>query len=75
LGDAKDDVKGGSDASNSYTQAAAIIEFARHSDFGAEKFLEFVHTIGAVPRSDMAAINKGLLKVYEVDIAGFEEDF
>ncbi|MFT5197590.1 MAG: hypothetical protein ACI87O_000231 [Planctomycetota bacterium] len=75
LGDAKDDVKGGSDAGNSYTQAAAIIEFARHSKFGSEKFLEFVHAIGAVPRSNMAAIEKGLLKVYQVDIAGFEEEF
>ncbi|MCP5021787.1 MAG: hypothetical protein GY930_08410 [bacterium] len=76
LGDADtNNVKGGSDAGNSYTQAAAIIEFARHSDFGSEKFLEFVHVIGSVPRNDMAAINKALLKVYDVDVEGFEEEF
>ncbi len=76
LGDADtENIKGGSDAGNSYTQAAAIIEFARHSDFGSEKFLEFVHAIGAVPRNDMKAINRELLKVYEVDVKGFEEEF
>ncbi|HPF13443.1 MAG: hypothetical protein H6830_06670 [Planctomycetes bacterium] len=68
-------VTGGSDAGESYAQAAALIEFARHSKFGAAKFQEFVHTMGAVPRGDLPAIDAALQKVYQVDIAGFEAEF
>ena len=56
-------------------QAAALIEFVRHSKFGSAKFLEFVHAVGSVPRNDMAAIEAALQRVYGVDIAGFEEEF
>lgn len=76
LGDADPNRKsGGSDAGDSYMQAAALIEFVRHSKFGSEKFLDFVHAIGSVPRNDMKAIEAALQRVYGVDIAGFEEEF
>ncbi len=76
LGDADPNRKsGGSDAGDSYMQAAALIEFVRHSKFGSEKFLDFVHAIGSVPRNDMKAIEAALQRVYGVDVAGFEEEF
>ena len=68
-------ISGGSDAGDSYMQAAALIEFVRHSKFGNAKFLEFVHAVGSVPRNDMAAIEAALQRVYGVDIAGFEDEF
>jgi len=76
LGDADTErIKGGSDAGESYTQAAAIVEFVRHSDFGSDKFLEYIHALGAVPRGSIKEIEKALKKVYNVDIEGFEEEF
>ncbi len=76
LGDADTErVTGGSDAGESYAHAAAIIEFVRHSKFGKKKFLEFVHTVGKVPRGNLKRIEAALQKVYEVDISGFEEEF
>ncbi|MEZ5974501.1 MAG: hypothetical protein R3E96_06575 [Planctomycetota bacterium] len=68
-------VDGGSDSHESYIQAAAIIEFVRHSDFGREKFQDFIHAVGAVPRGNLSAIEGALQKSLGVDIAGFEKEF
>ncbi len=58
-----------------YTQAAAVIEFAKHSKFGAEKFLEWVHAMGKVGRGDLPAIKRGISDVYGVSFEDFEAEF
>lgn len=66
---------GDSGAHNAYLQAASIIDFVRQSRFSRERFQLFIHTIGIVPRSDLASIEESLQRVFEVDIQGFEEEW
>ena len=75
LHSSKDDIRGGSAAGNHYKQAALLIEFLRESKFGKKKFQEFLHRIGKLERNDLAAIERGLLEVYGVDIDGLQEEF
>lgn len=71
----EDDAKGGSKASDHYTEAALLIEFLRESKFGKERFMDFVHEVGAVPRSDLSAIEAVLQSVYGVTIDELNERF
>ena len=67
--------KSGEDtAGNQYEQAALVIEFARESKWGKAKFLDWVHAIGATPRSNVAAIQAAMQRAYGTDIAGFEAE-
>lgn len=68
-------IDGGSNASVAYDQAAAIVEFAKHSDFGREHFLDWVHAIGQVGRGDLPAIREATARVYGVGLAEFEAQF
>jgi len=69
------DIKGGNEAASNYDQAAAVVEFVSESKWGAEKFDEYIHAVGSVPRGDVAAIEQAIKTVYGVDIDGFEERF
>ncbi|MGK0217431.1 MAG: hypothetical protein ACI9HE_000908 [Planctomycetota bacterium] len=72
---AKNDVKGGSGAGDSYNQAASVVEFVRHSKFTKDKFYEYIHGVGAVSRGDLPAIEKVLQKLWKVDVEGFEAEY
>jgi len=67
--------QGSSEASDNYTQAASIIEFARDGKWQPEKFPDFVAKVGGVPRGDLAAIEAALLSVYGVGVEGFQEQW
>ena len=67
--------EGGSAAGGAYDQAAAIIEFCKHSKFAGEKFLDWVHAMGRVGRGDLPAIRRGITQVYGVSLEEFEEEF
>ncbi len=71
----EDSVTGEDEGSMNYRQAAAIIEFAAESKWAGPKFLDFVHTVGAVERNNIDAIEAAIQKVYGVGIEGFEEKF
>ena len=62
-------------AGNHYAQAASIIDFARNSKFGKNKFGEFLHAIGSLRRGDLVAMEAALHQVYDTDIAGFEAEW
>jgi hypothetical protein len=62
-------------ATNQYTQAALFIEFLSKSKFGKAKFQQFIHAVGAVPRSNLGAIQAAFKRVYGVDIEGMEKEF
>ena len=68
-------VKGGNEAGDNYLQAACVIEFARESKWGKERFQDFIHAVGSVPRGDLPAIEEALRKVYGVGVEGFEQEF
>lgn len=68
LRSSEDDVSGDSAASLNYAAAALLVEFLRESDFGKEKFLEWMHATGNVPDNDLAGIEAVLLRVYGVTI-------
>ncbi len=69
------DEKKGEGAHDNYLQAASIIEFARESRFGKDRFDLFLRAVGIVPRGDLKTIEEVLLEVYEVDVAGFEDEW
>lgn len=66
---------GGSNSGLAYTYAASVIEFAKHSKFGRDKFLEWVHGIGKVGRGDLPAIEGVTSRVYGVSLTDFETEF
>lgn len=68
-------IKGGNEAGDSYAQAATIIEFVRHSKFGKDKFQEFIHAVGAVPRSNLPAIEDAIRETLGVDLETFEDEY
>jgi hypothetical protein len=70
----KENTSGESEASSQYEQAALVVEFLRESKFGKDKFQDYIHAVGIVPRNDVSAINAALKKVYGVDIAGLEHE-
>ena len=65
---------GGSEAGDNYTQAAALIEFLRHGKH-KDKFQDFVHAMGRVPRGHLPSIERELQRVLGVDAAGLDADF
>ena len=67
--------EGGSNAGLAYNYAGAIIEFAKHSKFGEEKFLEWVHGIGKVGRGDLPAIQGVTARIYGVTLEELEAEF
>ncbi len=67
--------EGGSNAGLAYNYAGAIIEFAKHSKFGEDKFLEWVHAMGQVARGDLPAIRAAVSRVYGVTLEEFEAEF
>lgn len=71
----QDNVSGESSAGNNYTQAASIIAFLHDSKFGRDRFQEFVHAMGRVPRGDLEHINTVLRLVYGVDVDGLEAEW
>lgn len=66
---------GGSNSGVAYKHAAAIVEFVKHSDFGSERFLDWVHAIGQCGRGDLPAIEAATARVLGVDLEAFEERF
>jgi hypothetical protein len=70
----KESTSGESEASSQYEQAALVVEFLRQSKFGKDKFQDYIHAVGIVPRNDVSAIEAALKKVYGVDIAGLERE-
>ena len=67
--------KGDEDAASQYALAACLIEFLRESKFGKDKFQDFLHAVGLVPRSNLAAIQRAVKQVYGVDLAGVEKEW
>jgi len=67
-----DDKSGGSGAGDAYKQAAVLIEFLRESKWGKDKFQDFVHAVGLVPRGQLPAIEAAIRKVYGCDVATLE---
>lgn len=67
-----EDVKGGDEAAELYKQAALLIEFLRESKWGKDKFQDFIHAVGLVPRNNVVAIERAVQKVYGTDLAGLE---
>lgn len=65
---------GGSEAGDNYMQAASVVEFVRHGKY-KDKFHEYVHAIGRVPRSDLPAIERELRRLFGVDADEFNADF
>ncbi len=76
LGSNPDERTDGTDpATEAYLQAACLIEFVRESKPLKGKFQEFIHKVGAVPRSDVKRIEAALREVYGFGIDKFEEAF
>ena len=67
--------EGGSVAGGAYTQAGSVIEFVKHSKFGQDKFLEWMHAMGSVGRGDLPAIRRGITAVYAVTLEEFEAEY
>ena len=67
--------EGGSVAGGAYTQAGSVIEFVKHSKFGKDKFLDWVHAMGKVGRGDLPAIKRGLSDVFSVTLEEFEAEY
>lgn len=63
---------GGSVAGAAYAQAASIIEFVKHSEFGEDRFLEWIHAMGSVGRGNLPALKRGISKVFGVNLEEFE---
>ncbi|MBC8327410.1 MAG: hypothetical protein H8E31_01530 [Planctomycetes bacterium] len=76
LGSAKGqkDVKGGSVAGKRYTQAASIIAFLRESDFGAEKFPDFLTAVGGAERG-RKGVERAIQGVYGVGLEQLEAEW
>ncbi|MBL8692476.1 MAG: hypothetical protein JNJ88_00105 [Planctomycetes bacterium] len=72
---AKEDRKGGDEATDHYSEAALLIEFLRESPFGKAKFDRFLKTLGRVRRNDADAIDAGFRKVYGVGTKEVEEQW
>ncbi|MEM8712866.1 MAG: hypothetical protein AAGG01_18090 [Planctomycetota bacterium] len=66
---------GGSVAGSAYAQAASVVEFVKHSKFGKDRFLEWIHAMGSVGRGDLPAIKRGITEVYGVTLEEFEEAY
>lgn len=71
----KEDRKGGDEAGDQYELAALLIEFLRESKWGKDKFQAFVHAVGSVPRGHLPSIEKAVMEVYGVDLAGLEKQW
>jgi hypothetical protein len=65
---------GGSTSGGNYMQAACVVEFVRHGKY-KDKFQEYIHAMGRVPRSDLDAIEKELRRLFGRDVDGFNDDF
>jgi hypothetical protein len=68
-------VTGGSESRDHYIQAALLIEFLRESEWGKEKFEEFLHEMGNVRRSDEVAIAAVFQSVYGATFEEVDEAF
>jgi hypothetical protein len=75
LWSAAEDKKGGDEAASHYDLAALLIEFLHESKFGKDKFQDFVHTVGLVPRNSPAAIERAVQAVYGTDLAGLDKQW
>ncbi|MCE9595787.1 MAG: hypothetical protein K8S98_16480 [Planctomycetes bacterium] len=75
LGSADENAPGGDQAADHYKQAAVVIEFARESKFGKERFDRFLVAVGRVRSDELADIEAAIRSVYGVDLAGFEAEF
>lgn len=62
-------------AALAYTHAASIVEFCKHSTFGKERFLDWVHAIGRVGPGDLPAIEAAIARIYGVSLDEFEAAF
>lgn len=72
LWSAKDDKKGGDEASSSYALAALLVEYVRESKETKGKFLDWVHAVGVCPRKNLVAIERATQATLGVDLAGLE---
>jgi hypothetical protein len=55
-------------------QAGLLIEFLREGPW-AERFPEFLKTLGHVPSGDLAKIRAGFERVYGVGLAEIDREF
>jgi hypothetical protein len=73
--DAAKEKKGEEDSASQYALAACLIEFLRESKFGKDKFQDFIHAMGLVPRSNLPGIQRVVQQVYGMDLAGLEKEW
>ena len=67
--------KGGSEASDLYTQAALFIEFLRESKFGKDNFERFLEKMGHVPRWNLEKIEDVFSEAYDVTLEQLDKEF
>jgi hypothetical protein len=65
-------VTGESNAGLAYSQAAAIIEYVRHSKETRERFLPWIHAVGRTARGDLPSIEVATIKTLGFDVDGLE---
>ncbi len=68
----KKDVKGENEASTHYELASLLIEFVRESKTHKDKFLDWIHAVGRVPRNNAIAIERATKATLGVDLATLE---
>jgi hypothetical protein len=68
----KDDVKGGDQAGDQYSQAAFFIEFLHESKWSKDKFQNAIHAIGDSAPNNAQAIDRAFRAALGTDIAGVE---
>ncbi|RMH02137.1 MAG: hypothetical protein D6702_09475 [Planctomycetota bacterium] len=67
-------VRGGSVAGGHYLQAASIIAFLRESDFGAERFPDFLREVGSV-RGGEDEVEAAIRRVYGCSLPELEREW
>jgi len=68
----REDKKGEDKAATHYALAALLIEFLRESEWGKNKFQEWVHAIGYVPDNNSIAIERATQAVYHASLSELE---
>jgi hypothetical protein len=65
----------GDASSENYHQAALLVEFLRESKWAKPHFQEYLQTVGRLPRSDAAGIDRAFQKIYGCGISGVEDQW
>lgn len=65
-------VSGESNAGLAYAQAAAIIEYVRHSKETRARFLPWIHAVGRTARGDLPSLERATVQTLGFDLAELE---